>query len=264
MVTENNDNRADLAVTAEKMRTMATDDLLVLASKLALQLDSDAEPDECIDAIVERQTLLAETDVEVFLELLTWGNRHRRAGADKADLACEIASMRKMSFDGLSPEALLLLAHLRDMAPQPDDGADTLIDQLKQSEGLLAKLARKRRRLVGKLIGKLVGDNPDEAPPDDKPNQRHASLKERIEDRGLVGGLADKLRGAADDYIALKLDEIEERLDKKLDEIDSRLTLWRDREIRNRLKIIKITLTASIIVALISVVIAWVQKQLGP
>jgi hypothetical protein len=56
----------------------------------------------------------------------------------------------------------------------------------------------------------------------------------------------------ADDYVRQKLDEIEARIDKKLDEIDHRLGEWRDKEIANRLRIIKITLVASVVVAVLS------------
>ena len=81
---------------------------------------------------------------------------------------------------------------------------------------------------------------------------RYPSLKEEIADEGVVGGIARKIRGVADDYVRQKLDEIEIRIDQKLDEIDTRLGEWRDREVANRLKIIKITLVGSILVALLS------------
>ena len=68
----------------------------------------------------------------------------------------------------------------------------------------------------------------------------------------FADGIAQKLRGAADQYVHEKLDEIERRIDCKLDEIDGRLNEWRDREVRNRLRIIKITLITAILVAIIS------------
>ena len=68
----------------------------------------------------------------------------------------------------------------------------------------------------------------------------------------MVGGIAKRIRGAADQYVEEKLDEIERRIDSKLDEIDRRLAEWRDREIKNRLKLVKITLVTAIIVAIVS------------
>ena len=112
---------------------------------------------------------------------------------------------------------------------------------------------------MGKIVAKLIGDVEEAPSAPGAPNG--GSIKEHIEERGLVGGLAGKLRGAADDYVAVKLDEIEQRIDRKLDQIDRRLAEWRDREIANRLRIIKITLAASVIVALISVLYAWLKKS---
>ncbi len=80
----------------------------------------------------------------------------------------------------------------------------------------------------------------------------------------MVGGITRKIKGVADDYVREKLDEIEARIDRKLDEIDARLGEWRDREIRNRLRIIKITLLASIVVALLSLGYNYVKRLTVP
>ena len=79
----------------------------------------------------------------------------------------------------------------------------------------------------------------------------------------MVGGIAQKLRGAADQYIHEKLDEIELRIDRKLDEIDQRLAEWRDQEIKNRLRLIKITLITAIIVAVISLAYDYIKTTGG-
>ncbi len=84
------------------------------------------------------------------------------------------------------------------------------------------------------------------------PEEEGPSLRQQIETEGVVGGIARKLRGVADDYVREKLDEIELRIDGKLDEIDQRLGEWRDREVGNRLRILKLTLFFSILVALFS------------
>jgi hypothetical protein len=56
------------------------------------------------------------------------------------------------------------------------------------------------------------------------PEDKNAvSLREQIADEGVVGGIARRIRGAADDYVHEKLDEIEQRIDRKLDEIDRRM-----------------------------------------
>ena len=52
------------------------------------------------------------------------------------------------------------------------------------------------------------------------------------------------------------------RIDRKLDEIDRRLAEWRDKEIANRIKILKITLWASVIVGIVSLIYAYVTEYL--
>jgi hypothetical protein len=114
-------------------------------------------------------------------------------------------------------------------------------------------MTRGRRRVVGAWLTKVIEGTHVEGDyqflPEDESRQ---SLTESIEQVGVVGGIAHKLRGAADQYVKQKLDEIEIRIDRKLDEIDSRLAEWRDQEIRNRLRLVKITIIAAIVVALIS------------
>ena len=253
-------NPADVPAMVQELSTLTQEQRLALAIEVGLWPEESTPAEELIADICRRRQLLDELDRDTLAELATWGRRRVKNGAGKADLAREIAKIRSMRFHGLSREALYALGRLREAKVEPGDEPDRLIRALKDREGVLAKLGRKRRSLIGKIVGKLIGDQVDPANHALPPTVRTPTLKERIEEHGLVGGLADKLRGAADDFIAVKLDEIEERIDHKLDEIDRRLAEWRDREIANRLRIIKITLAASIIVALISVVYAWVKK----
>ena len=91
------------------------------------------------------------------------------------------------------------------------------------------------------------------------PPSRAGSIKEEIEESGLFGGIAGRIKREADVYLNQKLDEIESRIDRKLDDIDRRLTEWRDKEIANRIRILKITLWASVIVAGLSLVYSYVK-----
>ena len=143
-----------------------------------------------------------------------------------------------------------------------------MIRALKNAEPIGKYIKRKRRRLMGSLINKLVS-TPGSGPDGDKAEYQFLpeddrSLKRRIEEEGLVGGITRKIKGVADDYVREKLDEIETRIDRKLDEIDARLGEWRDREIRNRLRIIKITLLASIVVAVLSLGYDYVKRFTVP
>lgn len=80
---------------------------------------------------------------------------------------------------------------------------------------------------------------------------------------GMLHAAAERLRGAADTYIAVKLDEIEARVDSKLNHIEERidekmldlhrqLRELRDRELRHRLRLLKITLVFTVLVAALS------------
>jgi AAA+ ATPase superfamily predicted ATPase len=73
-----------------------------------------------------------------------------------------------------------------------------------------------------------------------------------------------RLKRSADEYLNQKLDEIESRIDRKLDEIDRRLAEWRDKEIANRIRILKITLWASVIVGAFSLIYSYVKEELNP
>src|SRR5256885_14865737 len=88
------------------------------------------------------------------------------------------------------------------------------------------------------------------------------TIKDEIEEAGLLGGIAGRIKKSADAYVNQKLDEIESRIDRKLDEIDRRLAEWRDKEIANRLRILKITLWASVIVGALAVIYSDVQVYL--
>jgi hypothetical protein len=152
-----------------------------------------------------------------------------------------------------------------------------LVKRLKKKEGLFAKLNRKRRAVLGGVVAKIMGEDgstgdyqfvPDSgaAPaaqatvsPAAAPSARSASIKQDIEDSGLLGGITNRLKKSADSYVNQKLDEIEARIDRKLDEIDRRLAEWRDKEIANRIRILKITLWASVIVAVCSLMYTYID-----
>ena len=234
---------------------LPVDELQAYAAKLGISPPRDAAQGELLRLIRERQEALLAVDRQALLDICVWARRPVRESAGKEELAQEIAAITKMRFDGLSDAGLQALCRLRDIDTDPGADRDTLIRALKKAESWGGYLKRKRRRLVGSLISRLVsGSQAAEngaqqyqfLPEEDVP------LKQRIEEEGIVGGLTRKFKGVADDYVREKLDEIEMRIDRKLDEIDRRLGEWRDREIRNRLRIVKITLIASIIVAAVS------------
>ncbi len=234
------------------------DELLRYARQLGLDPRLDAAGGELVRRVRERQELLLELDREAMLDVVVWGRRPVRRSASKEKLAQEIAAIHRTDYAALSVRGLRALAALRGAATASStDEPATLIARLRRADGFFQRLARTRRKIVGAVIsGLLNGANGGDGGeyqflPEDDTSQK-VSLREEIEGRGLVGGLASRLRGVADDYVRGKLDEIEARIDRKLDEIDRRLAEWRDREVANRLKIIRITLAASVLFALLS------------
>jgi hypothetical protein len=245
---------------------LPTDELLRYGQELGLNLHQNTPRGELLRRIRQRQELLLELDRHALLDICVWARRPVRQSASKELLAREIAQVNKMDFAGLSHRGHLALARLRGLDVAPDEPDDQIAYKLTRAEPLADKLRRKRRTLVASLVSKLLQDPTQNEPVDYRflpENPPPEDLKERIQQQGLVGGIASKLKGVADDYVRQKLDEIEARIDHKLDEIDHRLQEWRDREIANRLKIIKITLVASILVALLSLGYKYADRLLG-
>lgn len=230
------------------------DELLSYGRGLGLTLAEDTAEGELLRRVRGRQELLLELDRDAMLDVVVGARRPVRQSASKEELARQITEIRLGDCTGLSHRGLVVLARLRGLAVSAEMDREAIAAVLKRSESVWARVRRKRRALAGSLLTKIVrqdsGRQTDEyrfLPEDSGP-----SLKAHIEEEGMVGGIARKLRGVADDYVHEKLDEIEARIDRKLDEIDRRLGEWRDREMSNRLKILKITLIVSILVALLS------------
>ena len=221
--------------------------------------------------------MIAAMDREAMLDVVRWGRRPVTVNATKEQIAQEIVRIRLMKFAGLSQRGLVVLARMRGIPCGDDERVPLLIRRLKRQEGVFAKLNRKRRAVLGSLVSKIVGDDsaaadyqflPGEGPSAAAgttgtaavaPAPPSSSIKEDIEEAGLFGGITSRIKKSADAYVNQKLDEIEARIDRKLDEIDRRLAEWRDKEIANRIRILKITLWASVIVAGVSLIYAYVK-----
>src|SRR5262249_37570187 len=160
------------------------------------------------------------------LDIVVWARRPVRVSASKEQLAKEIASIRRMRIDGLSHRGALALARLRGVSVREEQSIEEIEKAMRAHESLWDKLHRRRRRVIGYIISRVVDGSSKKGEykflPEDKAIAP-PSLKEQISEEGVVGGIARRLRGVADDYVREKLDEIEQRIDQKLDEIDQRL-----------------------------------------
>jgi hypothetical protein len=254
---------------ARQLSELPRDELEHLAEEYGLDPTRHKTRQHLVAAIHDRRQMIASLDREAMLDVVRWGRRPVTANASKDQIAQEIARIRLMKFSGLSHRGLVVLARMRGIETSPDDEVPALVKKLKKQEGLFSKLNRKRRSMIAGWVAGLIGEEETAAaygylPSSGAAAGRESSIKEEIEESGLLGGLTSKLKKTADSYVNQKLDEIEARIDRKLDEIDRRLAEWRDKEIANRIRILKITLWASVIVGAFSLVYSYIQVYFVP
>ena len=235
--------------------------------ELGLELDAGAPSPELVRLIRRRQELLIELDHDAMLDIIVWCRRPIRQSAGKEEMAREIVRIQRTDYKHLSHRGLAALAKLRGVSIGKSDTTAQLVASLKGHDGLWKRLMGKRRAWVGSMLTRLIEGKQEEQSdyrflPEDGGASAELSrrtLKSHVQEHGIVGGIAERLRGAADDYIRVKLDEIETRIDEKLDQIDDRLAEWRDREVANRLKILRITLIFTVLVAALSLGYNWIK-----
>jgi hypothetical protein len=262
---------------SRQMSEMPREELDHLAEEFGLDPTRFPHRQHLVAAIHDRRQMIAAMDREAMLDVVRWGRRPVTVNASKEQVAQEIVRITSMRFAGLSQRGLVVLARLRGIEARDDDPVPVLVKRLKKKEGLFAKLNRKRRAMLGGVVAKMMGEDgtagdyqfvpegasaPAAQPtvsPAATASARSASIKQDIEESGLLGGITNRLKKSADSYVNQKLDEIEARIDRKLDEIDRRLAEWRDKEIANRIRILKITLWASVIVAVCSLLYTYID-----
>lgn len=207
------------------------------------------------EALEARVALIDSFDRAALLDLAAWAEVEDAEQRSNRLLVRDVLAHPLNRLDELPLGALRILLRLRNIEAPAGASHEELKKRLRRAEGFWPAVRRRRRKLMGSLLSRVLeSEAPSSAdePAEPGPSPPRVKLKRRIQDRGVVSGIATTLRGAADDYIEEKLDEIEERIDHKLEQIDQRLAQWRDREVANRLRILKITLIFSILVALVS------------
>jgi hypothetical protein len=260
---------------SRELAQLPRDELDHLAEEFGLEAGEYASRQELAVALLERRRMIAGLDREAMLDVVKWGRRAVAVNASKEQIAQEIVRIRSMRLRGLSQRGLVVLAQMRGIRAGGEEPAAVLMHRLKKQEGFFSRLNRKRRAILGAIVSQMIGEGEDGTdyqflPPNSvgsgasppAPPARQATIKEEIEESGLIGGITGRIKKSADAYVNQKLDDIEARIDRKLDEIDRRLGEWRDREIANRIRILKITLWASVIVAGLSLLYAYVTAYL--
>ncbi len=256
-----------------QLSELPKDELANLSESLGLDSTRYKTQQILVRAVHERRQLIAGLDRQAMLDVVRWGRRPVTINAGKEQIAQEIARIRAMKFAGLSHRGLVVLARLRGVEATEGDPVPLLVRRLRKQEGFFSRLNRKRRAMLGGMVATLVGENnsatdyqylPEPGSEANPAPGKPSSIRDEIEESGLFGGISNRLKKSADVYLNQKLDEIEARIDRKLDEIDRRLAEWRDKEIANRIKILKITLWASVIVGIVSLIYAYVTEYYLP
>lgn len=257
----------------ESWAHLPAEDLRRLAGEFGVDVEEEADRGRLVELIRARQRLIAELDRDALLDVVVWGRRPVRRSASREELVRQIVLIQRTNYDSLSTRGLAALARLRGIDVTGITGAHDFIDRLRKADGFFGRLRRKGKSAFAAWVAGALGGGSKDAeggeyeflPEDDaaKDPQRR-SLQAAVEEHGIVGGIAQRLRGAADDYIKIKLDEIESRIDAKLDQIDKRLGEWRDREVANRLRILRITLVFTVLVAVVSLVYDYVKHRVTP
>jgi hypothetical protein len=267
-----------------QLSELPKDELNHLAEEFGLDPHDFRTPQHLVTALHERRQAIVAMDREAMLDVIKWGRRPVTYNASKEQIAQEIVRIRSMKFDGLSQRGLVVLSTMRGLSVSLKDPVPSIVKKLKKQEGIFSRLNRKRRAMLGSMVSRMIGDEPADdyqflpsqqpgaQPTGGAGSERVATtappppagtIKDEIEEAGLLGGIAGRIKKSADAYVNQKLDEIESRIDRKLDEIDRRLAEWRDKEIANRIRILKITLWASVIVGAFSLIYSYFQIYFG-
>ncbi len=248
------------------------DELIDIARRLGIVVSETATSDELEKRVARRREELLDIGAPALRELLVAAGQHPAHKSNVEDLAAQGLSIELATCERLPPPALETLARLHGIQPEVDGDRAQLIRRLRGQSNFWDAIRRGRRRMVARFVSAIIEekDEPraadsalvEPAPRRDRTaGDARKSLREEIESLGVVGGLATRIRGAADEYIQAKLDEIERRIDQKLNQIDERLAEWRDRELSHRLRILRVTLGFSVLVALVSLGYSYVRHR---
>lgn len=249
---------------APDLESLPADELIKLAQSLGLRPDGRSERAALVRLVRERRRLIDDLDRDALLDVVKWMRIPVRPSESKAVLVAHVVASPKVRFEGLSDRGLDAVARLRGVEPRTGEPRASLEARVKRGEGFWNRVRRKRREWAASVVERLIeGERGSEEYRFLPEEEERRGLRERIENVGVVGGIARTLRGAADDYVAEKLDEIERRIDRKLEEIDRRLCEWRDREVSNRLRIVRLTLIGTVIVAALSLGYEYVKRRVA-
>ena len=249
----------------EKVETESRLALSRQAKRLGITVQENWSERELSKRLEARKEQIEGLDWGALMDIVSWAKHPVPTRPDKLAVAQIILAHKRGHYQGLSHRGLMALAVLRNVRFKKGDSAKKLIARLRGSEGVWGYVMRKRDKWLGSMLSDLLDGDPEiQDAREAEKSSRETTLREHIEEKGLIEGLGSGLRGAADGYLREKMEEIEARIDYKLDEIDERLAEWRNRELTNRLRMIKITLVFSVVIALLSLLYTYMIGYWNP
>ncbi|HUW55106.1 MAG TPA: hypothetical protein VMZ92_00575 [Planctomycetota bacterium] len=231
---------------ARTLEELSDVELRGVAEDIGFEVGRKESRTDVIARIRERRRVINEVSREEFARILRWAGEEVKDFHAKDLLVRRFYRVNFRRTEGLSEDDLRIVARLHGL----EFTDDTPPEEIAQKVEATAKrwtnvLKRASGRVVGYIAKKVAGADDDEmTPPEEEEKAVSASLRK---------GFKAALRFSMDDYIKEKLDEIEARIDRKLDELDRKMDDWRTREVRHRLRIIKYTIIATVVVAVISI-----------
>ena len=114
----------------------------------------------CVAAVQDRQTLIANMDRQAMLDVIRWGRRPLAVNATLEQIAREIVCIKSMRFAGLSQRGLVVLARLRGIRRGRCKAVPELIQSLKKTGRVLQPDKPQTAGDAGGVRGQYVRGSP--------------------------------------------------------------------------------------------------------
>ena len=244
---------------AEELDNLSDRQLKRLAARLGVRKCDLMTRAQLIAHIQNRRRILDGTSPEELAGILEALGVPVETSWDKDRLAAFFYKQLCADTQRLSEAQLRRAAQLHEVDFDDETPHNELARRLASAAGRrVGFMGRVTRRAAHSLLDKFI--SADELLEDVETEQKPAGHDpDEVLGRKLKVGFKKAIGYAADDYIGQKLDEIERRIDVKLEDIDRKMDAWRTKEVRHRLRILRITIIAGCLVAVLSLIYSIVK-----
>ena len=241
---------------APELEELSNSELRAAAEDIGLAPSRRETRTSLIERIRRRRAVIDAISREELARILRWAHVEVQDFNVKDVLVSRFYHVGFRKTDGLTLEDLRIVARMHEVPFEDSTSHGELAGLVQKQSGRWSEVFKRAgSRMVGFLARRIIGPDTEaeETVDGGEPTEGRVA-------NSLKRGAKAALKFAVDDYVRDKLDEIEARIDHKLDDIDRKMNEWRTREIRHRLRILKITIVATVIVAAISLVYTLIKK----